>query len=429
MESGSNNYKISIITVCFNAVSSIEDTILSVIGQTYPRCEYIVIDGGSTDGTVDIIKKYSDRISIWVSEPDDGIYDAMNKGIKTASGDYIIMMNSGDTFVNEKTIENAVKLFPANIDVIFGDSIEKDNIGSLFFVECSDNPDLLAKGPTYRHGASFVRSSVYKAIPFDLSKKDIFDFGLDYNQIWNMYRQGCSFQKINLPIMIYEREGTSNNASKSSQIIYKIAHQNHKPTAKEAIRHTLSRIKVWVISSWMRKPLKFLYYFLIYLMNHPIGNTPWWRLRKAFFKLLGVKIGNDTILNMNQYILMPRKLKIGSHTHINKSAILDARGRLTIGNNVSISYNVAIITGSHDCNKPQFPGRYLPIRIDDYVWIGANATILNNVRIGKGAVIAAGAVVTKDVEPYTIVGGVPAKKIGERNQNLNYRCEWALPFF
>ena len=79
-----NNPLISVVTVSYNAVLTIEQTILSVINQTYPHIEYIIIDGGSTDGTVDIIKKYANRIAYWVSEPDKGIYDAMNKGIRTA---------------------------------------------------------------------------------------------------------------------------------------------------------------------------------------------------------------------------------------------------------------------------------------------------------------------------------------------------------
>jgi len=96
---------ISVVTVSYNAVSTIEQTILSVINQTYPHIEYIIIDGGSTDGTVDIIKKYADKIAYWVSEPDNGIYDAMNKGIKVASGEWINFMNCGDYFAENDVLK------------------------------------------------------------------------------------------------------------------------------------------------------------------------------------------------------------------------------------------------------------------------------------------------------------------------------------
>ena len=88
-----NDPLISIVTVSYNAVATIEQTILSVINQTYPNIEYIIIDGGSKDGTIDIIRKYADQIAYWVSEPDEGIYDAMNKGIKIATGEWINFMN------------------------------------------------------------------------------------------------------------------------------------------------------------------------------------------------------------------------------------------------------------------------------------------------------------------------------------------------
>ncbi len=115
MDKMANELKISVVTVCYNAVNTIEETILSVINQTYDNVEYIIIDGGSTDGTVDIIRKYADggnevlnhhhRITYWVSEPDRGIYDAMNKGIAVATGDYINFMNAGDTFHNPAVLE------------------------------------------------------------------------------------------------------------------------------------------------------------------------------------------------------------------------------------------------------------------------------------------------------------------------------------
>ena len=132
---------------------------------------------------------------------------------------------------------------------------------------------------------------------------------------------------------------------------------------------------------------------------------------------------------MSQYILNPKNLKIGEGTHINRGCLLDARGGCYIGDNVSISYRVSLMTGSHDCNSKVFSGVYLPIFIDDYVWYwGRSNRYCREFKIGKGAVIAAGSVVTKDIEPYSIVAGVPAKVIGKRNPDLDYKCLWKIPF-
>ena len=113
--------KISVVTVCYNAVQTLEKTVLSVLNQTYPDVEYIIIDGGSTDGTVDIIKKYADKLAYWVSEPDDGIYDAMNKGIKYANGDYLIFLGADDLFFSDETLSVIVPKLEKE-EVYYGDS-------------------------------------------------------------------------------------------------------------------------------------------------------------------------------------------------------------------------------------------------------------------------------------------------------------------
>lgn len=116
-----SNPKISIITVVFNSKNHIEATIKNILSQTYKNIEYIIIDGKSTDGTVEIIKTYQDEISLWISEPDKGLYDAMNKGIKLATGDYILFINSGDKLFDITTIE---QVFSKPIaDVYYGDTV------------------------------------------------------------------------------------------------------------------------------------------------------------------------------------------------------------------------------------------------------------------------------------------------------------------
>lgn len=114
---------ISIITVVFNGEKYLEETIQSVINQTYSNVEYIIIDGGSSDGTLDIIKKYEERIDYWVSEKDNGIYDAMNKGIDIASGEWLNFMNAGDSFYDQGVLAKAFDGDTADLDLIYGASI------------------------------------------------------------------------------------------------------------------------------------------------------------------------------------------------------------------------------------------------------------------------------------------------------------------
>jgi glycosyltransferase involved in cell wall biosynthesis len=106
-----SEFKISIITVCFNAAKTIERTINSVLSQSYPAIEYIIVDGASTDGTIEIIKKYTSKISKSISEKDNGIYDAMNKGIALATGDIVYFLNADDRFCDENVLTDIVKVF------------------------------------------------------------------------------------------------------------------------------------------------------------------------------------------------------------------------------------------------------------------------------------------------------------------------------
>jgi glycosyltransferase len=128
--------KISVITVCFNSASTLETTIKSVENQTHPNIEYIIIDGGSTDDSLKIIKQYDSVISKWVSEPDKGLYDAMNKGILMSSGDIVALINSDDLFCDNKALEKIAKTFTEQTEL---DSVYAD----LFYVDQKDTDKIV----------------------------------------------------------------------------------------------------------------------------------------------------------------------------------------------------------------------------------------------------------------------------------------------
>lgn len=422
--------KISVITVCFNAADAIRPTLESVASQTYPNIEYIIVDGLSTDNTLDIIDQYRDSVSTLISEKDSGIYDAMNKGVMAATGDYIIMMNAGDYFFSNDTVQRAAQqITDPEIDVYYGDCVEILPSGNELTRIAPNSVQGLATFPVYRHGASFVKAATHKRILFDLSRRNELGYALDFNQIYTMFRAGCTFRKIDLTILVYPQEGISNNLIQSIKYIYKITHTDRRPTLRERIKLPLGIFKARCMQNRIIfQTILTIYNFLLYLANGPLSGFPCQRLRHGLLKMLGAKIGQGSVVNMKQFYINPKGLSIGRNSHINRGCLLDSRAPLQIGNNVSISYQVKIMTGGHNHQSPNFAGRFYPVIIKDYVWIGVGATILQGVTIGEGAVVSAGALVTKDVEPYAIVGGVPARKLGERTHNLNYQCHWDQPF-
>lgn len=190
-------------------------------------------------------------------------------------------------------------------------------------------------------------------------------------------------------------------------------------------------------STWGKSPIRrdrsikmkrILAALVRYTTNHIISHLPSYTLRRAWYRhILGWRIGPDVFILMGQYVQMAgarssgRKVSIGKGTVINYGCLLYATGGLIIGEHVSISAGAWLVTGTHDINDPQFTTYFKPIVIGNYVWIGMRATILAGVTIGEGAIIMAGAMVTKDVPPNAIVGGVPAKVISQRGtQEFSY---------
>lgn len=160
----------------------------------------------------------------------------------------------------------------------------------------------------------------------------------------------------------------------------------------------------------------------LYVCNDWVNRVPSHKIRKWYYrKIMGFIIGNQSSIFMDCTFDCARGISIGDNSVINSRCRLDTRGNITIGKNVSISQEVIILTADHDINSPDFSGRNRAVVINDYVWIGTRAMILPGINIGKGAVVAAGAIVTKNVEPFTLVAGVPAKFVKRRQEDVNYQ--------
>jgi len=171
----------------------------------------------------------------------------------------------------------------------------------------------------------------------------------------------------------------------------------------------------------MKNAKTILLWAYLAVANHVVSKVPLNSVRTALYRgLFGIAIGRGSVIHMGAFVLGPRKIAIGDHTLVNPRCVLDGRMGITIGDNVDVAMDVQILTLGHDVNTPDYQPNGGPVTIGDRASIFTRAMVLPGVRIGEGSVVGAGSVVTHDVEPYTIVAGAPAKKIGERTRDLDY---------
>jgi glycosyltransferase involved in cell wall biosynthesis len=206
------NSKVSIITVCFNSAKTIRDTIESVLSQDYPDIEYIVIDGGSNDQTLEIVKEYADRIAIIVSETDNGIYDAMNKGIALASGDVVGMLNSDDVYINEHAVSELMKTMQdAHSDSVFADLVivDPENLNKVlrYYDSSYFNPSKFRFGWMPAHPTFFVKKALYDKVgPYSLDYQISADYEMLIRLLWV---QKASYAYLQKPVVRMRYGGAS----------------------------------------------------------------------------------------------------------------------------------------------------------------------------------------------------------------------------
>ncbi|MDP1620944.1 MAG: glycosyltransferase family 2 protein [Bacteroidales bacterium] len=226
------NSAISIITVVLNDRAGFEKTARSIVGQDYLDLDWIVIDGGSTDGTTDAIKSVSDRISYLVSERDNGLYHAMNKGLEHAKGEWVNFMNSGDIFADDTTVSRVMTADLSGIDLVYGDTLAAYHHGPV--LKKAGSADELDKGMVLCHQSVFVRTAVAKRAGFDLNYR----IGADYDQLLKLRMQGCFFRQVSFPIAIINAQGTSNRKmARSAREHFTIVQKYRRLTIPEKLYH------------------------------------------------------------------------------------------------------------------------------------------------------------------------------------------------
>lgn len=226
----------SIVTVCYNAGAELEKTIRSVVAQTYPHVEYIIVDGASKDGTLAVIERYKDRIARMVSEPDKGLYDAMNKGIGMATGDYVCFLNAGDRFHADSTLQQMVDTLAGSElpDVLYGETELVDKEGRFVRMRRLSAPEVLTwrscrQGMLVCHQAFFAKTAL--AEPYDLQYR----FSADFDWCIRIMKKAKTLHNTRLVLIDYLEEGmTTKNRKASLAERFRIMTRHYGPISTAA---------------------------------------------------------------------------------------------------------------------------------------------------------------------------------------------------
>lgn len=251
---------ISIITITYNSGKTLEETINSIIGQDYPRLEYVIIDGGSKDNTLDIVQKYRDRIAVVVSEPDKGISDAFNKGIRNASGEIIGIINSDDILL-PGTLKKVANHYSKEIDVYSGNVKMWNDQTDTFYIR---KPDIVFEGvrKPYRaaHPARFIRKDAYEK--YGMYSIDL-RYMMDVDLLYRFYNKGAKFIHIDDAFVKFRIGGTSSDNHSKKKNDFRVFIANNGGSQfdfqylwiKSCVRHICKKFFVKISSRRMQNAL------------------------------------------------------------------------------------------------------------------------------------------------------------------------------
>lgn len=418
---------VSIITAVYNGEKHIEDAIKSVINQTYENIEYIIIDGGSTDSTPQIVHRYRDAISHFVSEKDKGIADAWNKGLALAKGDFIAFLNADDYYL-PNFISESISHCDRNEElvVIYGNTVLTENEIVKYSVCGKFDERRINLGLGFLHPSCITSKKAFDTLGnFNLDYK----IAIDSDFLLRCIVKKCIFIKSNATVVmrlggISDKQWVNACKEYNKSLLQNqlISEPQKEKLDKLIFLRNINR--KFGLAKRARKIKAQIYFLLLWLINMAHSIAPFF-ISRLIFKLCGYKISPSATIASQVKFFHVGRLSIGSNSVINNSVYLDNREAISIGKNVLIAHDSKLYTLGHNIHSSLFEDKGGPISIDDDAVIFSNSLIMPNVSIGKGAVVMAGSVVIKDVEPYTIVGGNPAQNIGVRSctplYSLDYR--------
>lgn len=235
--------QISVITVAYNDPEGLSLTIKSVLEQTFENIEFIVVDGGSSSKSQEVLQRYRSHFTCCISEPDQGIYDAMNKGLELVSGDWVIFLNAGDTFYKNSTVKDLHHLFEEHIDVVFGKSLTKfDEYSVIRYEDFGATTSSFYKRKLPNHQAVFVRREKFKKLRFDLN----FQYCADTKYLYEVFQNGRYVESPDIVSVFYL--GGASNYYKNFKNCITLAIESAKirnsikPLISHLSKYTLQRI-------------------------------------------------------------------------------------------------------------------------------------------------------------------------------------------
>lgn len=424
---------ISAIVAVRNAEAVLHMTLQSLKQQSWQDFEVILIDGASTDNTLTIAEEFKKHIDVQISEPDAGIADAWNKGLRSATGKWITFLNAGDLLHQDHFARAAekMKMHDGQPAILFCDVLKFDKHMAQTVKIVGSAPTLsgIRRGSIgFAHPGSFSSSICFEKIGlFDTNLR----IAIDTDWLLRSVKAGILFDKFASCAYMAEGGISDRKFGEAMREYFGRAHHWGFTTERSLtfapLMLSTARNVLHVYRRVFRGLLRTVKHALVVLLNMVPQLLPFFTMRRLYFNLIGIELAQGASIGMGFRFYRTRNICIGKNSVVNRDCLFDNRDVIKIGKNVSVARNVRIFTAGHDPESPLFEMTTSPVAIGDHVVIFAGAMIMPGVSIGRGAIVHSGAVVTKDVSELSIVGGVPAKEIGTRQLDPSYALNYPYP--